>query len=120
MGSMDLKHGHFEWIVDWEHLARFLVPAALGLKSAASALDIGCGTSRLPLQLSEIAGIASVTAIDREAGVVRHMHELHGHSPGVRWIACDLLQSDTDVPPSVCKVISAWKHRKDCSCHSIS
>ena len=72
-GATTPKHGTFEWIVGWDELAAHLAPAALGLPPGARALDVGCGTSELPVHLAREAGYASVTAIDRDTGCIAHM-----------------------------------------------
>ena len=77
------KSGTFEWVVGWADLAPYLSPAALDLQdSERSAIDIGCGTSTLPVALLG-AGYASVTAVDRDAECVAHMRARHA----VAWAA---------------------------------
>ena len=51
------KAGTFEWVAGWsDELARLLDPVELGLDVAANlrAVDIGCGTSEVPLHLSQV------------------------------------------------------------------
>ena len=51
-GHTTEKHGTFEWIVGWEELAAHLAPpAVLGLAPGARAVDLGCGTSEVPVHL---------------------------------------------------------------------
>ena len=76
------KAGTFEWIVGWDELAAHLVPDALGLTQGAQAVDLGCGTSEVPVHLAT-CGYSSVVAVDRDGGCVAHMHSRHGAVPGL-------------------------------------
>jgi len=93
-GQTTQKSGTFEWIVGWEELASHLTPTTLGLPaSGARAIDLGCGTSELAVQLVG-AGYSSVTAIDRDSGCIAHMSARHGSVPGLSWRQCDLVTED--------------------------
>ena len=93
-GHTTEKHGTFEWIVGWEELAAHLAPpAVLGLAPGARAVDLGCGTSEVPVHLAA-SGYAHVLAVDRDVGCIAHMHARHGAVPGVAWRACDLVDGD--------------------------
>ena len=93
-GHTTEKHGTFEWIVGWQELANHLAPpAVLGLKPGAQAVDLGCGTSEVPVHLAA-SGYARVVAVDRDAGCIAHMHSRHGAVPGLSWRECDLVDGD--------------------------
>ena len=93
-GHTTEKHGTFEWIVGWEELAAHLAPpAVLGLSPGARAVDLGCGTSEVPVHLAA-SGYAHVLAVDRDVGCIAHMHARHGAVPGLTWRECDLVDGD--------------------------
>ena len=93
-GHTTKKHGTFEWIVGWEELAAHLAPpAVLGLAPGARAVDLGCGTSEVPVHLAA-SGYAHVLAVDRDVGCIAHMHSRHGAVPGLAWRECDLVDGD--------------------------
>ena len=87
------KSGRFEWIVDWPALSHLLMPEALGLNASARALDIGCGTSSLAVQLAD-SGYKVVTAVDRERSCIEHMRAQHGEHP-VHWLVCDITSDES-------------------------
>eukprot|EP00965_Chrysotila_dentata_P123195 4072659-Pleurochrysis_carterae.AAC.1 len=66
--------GHFEWVAESGVVAA--AAAAMvrgGRQTAARAVDIGCGTSTLPVALISQPGILAVVALDREQHCVEHM-----------------------------------------------
>ena len=116
-GHTTKKHGTFEWIVGWEELAAHLAPpAVLGLAPGARAVDLGCGTSELPVHLAA-SGYAHVLAVDRDVGCIAHMHARHGAVPGLAWRACDLVHGDLAalLPPDGTADLLLDKGTLDCA-----
>ena len=110
------KAGRFEWIAPWEEVRALLEPSVLGLRPDARALDLGCGTSTLALELSRVPGIGSVVGLDREPGCIEHMRSTHGEPPGVRWVAGDILSPGADaLIPSTCLDLIVDKGTLDCA-----
>ena len=85
--------GTFEWVADWEQLREVLSPTSLGLPPTARVVDVGCGTSTLPLHLATM--YTSVVGADREPHCAASMSAMHANSEGLCWVTCDVTTSDT-------------------------
>ena len=85
--------GTFEWVAGWEELRDVLSPSRLGLPTDARVVDIGCGTSTLPLHLATMYG--RVTGADREPHCAASMSAMHSESDALRWVTCDVTATDT-------------------------
>ena len=94
-GASSGKSGRFEWICSWEQLSPHLATLPLPTRPhGARALDIGCGTSTVALELRQLSGVGCVTAVDRESGCIAHMRATYGEPSGLRWRVHDLLGPD--------------------------
>ena len=89
------KTGHFEWVSDCSAVMEYLDMARLGCSHDMRVLDIGCGTSMLPICMRRQPGIASVVAIDRDAGCVAHMRSAHA-AEQIEWLTCDICNGATE------------------------
>ena len=91
-GASSGKSGRFEWICSWEQLSPHLATLPLPTRPhGARALDIGCGTSTVALELRQLSGVGCVTAVDRESGCIAHMRATYGEPSGLRWRVHDLI-----------------------------
>ena len=87
--SEAVDRGIFEWVTaDCAMLAPCLSPEALGLAPDARVLDIGCGTSILPLHLA--AMYTNVIGVDRETHCAASMTARFGERAGLRWVTADV------------------------------
>ena len=90
--SEAVDRGIFEWVsADCAMLAPCLSPEALGLAPDARVLDIGCGTSILPLHLA--AMYTNVIGVDRETHCAASMTARFGERAGLRWVTADVTAS---------------------------
>ena len=107
--------GVFEWVADWKTLGPRLSPAHLGLSPAARVIDVGCGTSTLPLHLASM--YACVTGVDREEHCASSMTAQYGERDDLRWITCDVTAPELDASllPYGCADLVVDKGMLDCA-----
>lgn len=102
------KEGFFEWIVAFEDVRHYFTPRYTGLPGVAAAggegeggeennkhlraLEIGCGTSGLAVDLSQKLHFGEVVSIDNDKGCVDHMSKAHKNVAGVQWIVFDVIE----------------------------
>ena len=111
---MEVDRGNFEWVNGWEVLAPHLSPSSLGLPPTARVVDIGCGTSSLPLHLSTM--YVEVVGVDREAHCTASMTAQHGCSNLLRWLTCDVTAAELDESlPEGCADLVVDKGMLDCA-----
>lgn len=87
-----IDRGNFEWVADWKVLRPLLSPDRLGLAPTAHVVDIGCGTSLLPVQLASM--YTKVTGVDREPHCAASMTAQYGDRAGLEWVTCDITCTD--------------------------
>ena len=112
----EADRGTFEWVTsDWHTLGPLLAPDRLELRSDARVVDVGCGTSLLPVQLATM--YSSVVGIDREAHCAQSMLARYGDRDELRWLTADLAHEDFDhtLLPFECASLVVDKGTLDCA-----
>lgn len=90
------KIGQFDWIVEFKDLREILFNEIheyfnVDKLNDLKVLDVGCGTSSLPLSLVT-SGFGRVIAIDKDVGCIQHMSEMYSSYEQLEWLVHDILE----------------------------
>lgn len=94
------KIGQFDWIMEYDDLKDILfneLKEYLKIHSLDSirVLDVGCGTSQLPVALLK-SGFGEVVAIDNDFGCIQHMSGLSELKERLLWLQHDILEEPSE------------------------
>ena len=87
------KLGEFDWILSFKDIKSLLQPL---LTPTSRVLVIGCGTSSLSKNISELNG-NEVVSIDNDADVIAHMADMYSDSKLLKWYTYDMVERQGDL-----------------------
>ena len=98
LNAQDNKIGNFDWITEFNEIEEYLQSKFTGLdkidKCNVRVLVIGCGTSKLSVQLAD-SGFGEVVSVDNDSECISHMKKMHHDDERLKWFTYDIVEPES-------------------------
>ena len=98
LSAQENKIGNFDWITEFNEIEEYLQNKFTGLekidKCNVRVLVIGCGTSKLSVQLAD-SGFGEVVSVDNDCECISYMKKMHHDDERLKWSTYDIVEPES-------------------------